>query len=176
LPAGSIEAAAFGDGSTLREAITGRITDEQWRADVVGRLSATCGRAAPVVVAEWSSAAGVVDAEVLAVVRSARKAGWRVGLLTNATTRLGADLSRLGLDGEFDVVLNSCELGVGKPAPAAFKAACRQLAVEPRRCVFVDDVVANVAAAAEVGMDAHVYRDAQSLADILGLTAFEPSM
>lgn len=167
---GSILEAAFGSGSTLLEAVTGRITDEQWRADVARRLEASCGAAAAqAVVADWSRSAGAVDAEVLAVLRAARADGWQVALLSNATTRLRDDLARLGLHDELDVVLNSSDLGACKPDHWIFEEACRLLAIDPRACVFVDDSPANVSAAADVGMDAHQYRDTRSLADLLGV-------
>jgi putative hydrolase of the HAD superfamily len=169
LPEGSIVAATFGDGSLLHEVVTGRISDEQWRGEVARRLAPLCGAAAEAVVAQWSQSAGAVDAAVLAVLRSARTAGWRVALVTNATTRLREDLSRLGLEHEFDVVVSSAELGIAKPDPDVFGAACRQLAVDPAACVFVDDTAANVAAAAAVGLDAHLYRGARSLAELLGV-------
>jgi hypothetical protein len=35
--------------------------------------------------------------------------------------------------------------------------------------VFVDDAAANVAAAVAAGMDAHLYQDALSLAELLGV-------
>jgi putative hydrolase of the HAD superfamily len=174
LPAGSILRAAFGGGSMLHEAVTGRITDQQWRANVATRLGDLCGAAAQLVIAEWSESPGVVDAEVLAVLRSARSDGWHVGLLTNATTRLRDDLTKLGLDDEFDLILNSAELGICKPDPGIFEEACRQLAAEPQACVFVDDAATNVTAAAAAGLNACRYQDAQSLAELLGVSTPGP--
>jgi putative hydrolase of the HAD superfamily len=167
LPAGSIGAAAFGAGSALQDALTGRVTDAEWRADVVRRLAPLCGTAAEAAVAEWSEYAGAVDAEVLAALRTARAAGWRVGLLTNATSRLRDDLRRLGLEHEFDAVVSSAELGLAKPDPEVFEAACRVLDVDPPECVFVDDAAANVAAAAAAGLDAHLYTASSDLAGLL---------
>ncbi|WP_126688207.1 HAD-IA family hydrolase [Nocardioides ferulae] len=170
LPAGSILRAAFGDGSMLHEAVTGRITDEQWRTDAATRLEDVCGASSRLAIAEWSESPGVVDRGVLTVLRSARGDGWHVGLLTNATTRLRDDLARLGIHDEFDVVLNSSELGICKPDPGIFEEACRQLAVEPEACVFVDDSATNVAAAAAAGLNARRYHDAQTLAQLLGVS------
>jgi putative hydrolase of the HAD superfamily len=169
LPTGSLARAAFGDAAALYAAVTGRVTDEEWRAGVAARLSDLCGPTAHRVVAEWSESPGAVDPAVLAVVRSARRSRWRVGLLTNATTRLPDDLGVLGLEGELDLVLNSSELGVAKPDPVVFEEACRRMEVHPSECAFVDDSATNVAAAAAVGLDAHHYRDPRSLAAFLGL-------
>jgi putative hydrolase of the HAD superfamily len=174
MPSGSIAAAAFGDGSSVRSVITGRITDAQWRADIAVRLAPVCGgsaEAAEAAVAEWSQSCGAVDLEVLEVVRSVRRQGWRVGLLTNATDRLAADLGRLGLLEELDVVINSSELGVAKPDPEAFRLACRVMDASPDDCVFVDDRWENVSAARSVGLEAHHFTGAGSLSEGLGAPA-----
>ncbi len=167
VPVGSVAAAAFGEDSALQQVVTGRITDEDWRADVVRRLEPLCGDSAPAVVAAWADSSGAVVPEVLSVVRRARETGWTVGLLTNATSRLGADLRLLELTDEFDVVLNSAELGVAKPDPVIFRLACERMQVAPHACVFVDDTEANVVAAARAGLDAHVFEDADALAELL---------
>lgn len=165
----SIATAAFGPGSALLDVVTGRLTDEEWRQDVVQRLVPWCGPSSEEVVEQWSASVGAVDTGVLAVVRAARRAGWRVGLLTNATDRLNADLRRLGLDHEVDVVANSSELGVAKPDARVYVAACQLLGVRPAECVFVDDSEANVMAAALVGLEAHVHRGVRELAELLGV-------
>jgi len=92
------------------------------------------------------------------VLRAARASGWQVGLLTNATDRLPGDLRRLGLDRELDVIVSSADLGVAKPDPEAFRAACDLMGMAPAMAMFVDDSAANVAAAATVGLDAHLHR------------------
>jgi putative hydrolase of the HAD superfamily len=170
LPMGSIASAAFGDQILLRRAITGQITDEDWRATVAERLAPLCRGSALAVVTEWSASSGAVDVDVLGVIRSARGSGWRIGVLTNATTRLRQDLIRLGLDEEFDIVVSSADLGVAKPDIAAFIAACSRLGADAQDCLFVDDSAVNVAAADKAGLSAHVFEDARQLADLLGVT------
>ena len=81
-------------------------------------------------VAEWQQHRGYVDEDVLAFVRDVRAAGRPVGLATNATDRLRADLDLLGLTGEFDHVLNSSELKIHKPAPEYFERAREALGVD----------------------------------------------
>ncbi|MBV9473703.1 MAG: HAD-IA family hydrolase, partial [Solirubrobacterales bacterium] len=46
----------------------------------------------------------------------------------------------------------SGEVGVRKPAPELYRVGARQLGVEPRACVFVDDLPFNLKPAAELGM------------------------
>ncbi len=166
LPAGAVGEVAFAP-ALLSAAVTGRISDERWRAQVVGELAGRFGRAAAVgAVARWSASVGEVDEEVLAVVRGLR-ARCRVGLLSNATTRLRGDLARLGLVVEVDEVFNTAELGVAKPDPEVFRVVCARLQVEPGQCGFVDDTAGHVAAAEAVGLVGHRYVSPAGLARFL---------
>lgn len=163
LPPGSLTAVAFGDTALLQEAITGRLDDAEWRAEIVSRLAGVHGHAAELVVQDWSEPTGEVVPEVLQIVRELRATGTKVGLLTNATTRLTEDLRRLDLDGELDVIVGTAGLGVAKPDHRAFRTACHELGARPEDCVFVDDTPRNVRAAAALRMRAHQFVDAPRL-------------
>jgi putative hydrolase of the HAD superfamily len=151
LPAGTLAATAFAP-PRLRPAITGECTDEQWRAAVAADLAATCGpdRAAAIV-ADWVALPGEVDPEVADVLTAARRR-MPVVLVSNATTRLEADLARLGIDELVDHVVSSARVGFAKPDPRIYHHAAGQTRAAPRRCLFVDDDAGNVAAARSVGM------------------------
>lgn len=152
----------FDDVSRLRRAVTGEITDEEWREQIARELEASFGPRGRRAVAQWSLPAGRVDDEVLHLLR--RERGRRtIALFSNATTRLDADLDRLRLSGEFDVVFNSSTLGLAKPADEAFVAVAETLDADPAECFFVDDSEANVRAAAGVGFRTHLYVDATHL-------------
>lgn len=75
----------------------------------------------------------------------------------------------------FDTILEAAVLGVLKPDPAAFRAAAAALGEHPRRCLFVDDLAANLDGAADVGMSTLLFdvRDAprsmNRVAERLGL-------
>jgi putative hydrolase of the HAD superfamily len=168
LPPGALRRAAFAP-DLLHPAITGRVTDEAWRRQIVARLRAEHPAAdAERAVAAWSAPAGAVDAAVLALVRACR-ARAPVVLLTNATSRLGADLARLGLGDAFDHVINSSAVGWIKPQPEVFAVALHAAGVPAAQALFVDDTAANVAAAAQLGLVAHHYRGAASLRQALAL-------
>ena len=92
---------------------------------------------------------------MLAFVREVRAAGIRVGLGTNATDLLDADLAALGLTEELDVIVNSSVVGVHKPGKEYFQAACEALATPPGRVLFVDDEDRAVAGARVAGLSAH---------------------
>lgn len=129
-----------------------------------------CGAAADAreLVARWSAATGRVDAEVVALLRAFRARG-PVVLVSNATTRLEVDLAALGLDGEFDAVVNTSRIGVAKPDPRVLDAAAERAGVAPGRCLFVDDTLGHVQAARAAGVRALHYRHAGQLRAALGL-------
>lgn len=52
----------------------------------------------------------------------------------------------------FDAIVEASRLGVHKPDPAAFRAAAAAIGERPERCLFVDDLEANVAGARRAGM------------------------
>ena len=80
-------------------------------------------------------------------VRTARAAGLRTGLLSNA-----GGCGRPEWPDLFDTVVLSGIAGVAKPDPEAFLLVADRLDVAPERCVFVDDLRRNVLGAAAVGM------------------------
>ncbi|AEV88190.1 haloacid dehalogenase [Actinoplanes sp. SE50] len=136
-PAALLETAMSWD--IYRPAMAGEITDEEWMRLVADRLPLEPAEAAAAV-AEWQPARlGEVDPDALEFVRGVRAAGRPVGLATNATDRLRADLDALGLTAEVDVVLSSWEMKVHKPAPEYFEQACQAIGVPPGQVLFVDD-------------------------------------
>ncbi|MEH1169881.1 HAD-IA family hydrolase [Micromonospora sp. CPCC 205539] len=141
----------------LQPVLTGQLSHADWVSSVADALTEPAGgpERARAAVEQWQRYRGEVDTEVLDVVREVRAAGVKVGLATNATDLLDADLAALGLVGELDVVVNSSTLGVHKPAPEYFAAACAALATPPARVLFVDDEDWAVRGARSAGLSAH---------------------
>ena len=83
------------------------------------------------------------------------------------TTRLRRDLHVLGIDEEFDVVFNTAELGVAKPAVEVFELVIARLDVSPTTTVFIDDMEENVAGARAAGLHATLHVDVASTAALL---------
>lgn len=52
----------------------------------------------------------------------------------------------------FDEVVESSVVGVRKPEPRFYEIACERLGVEPRECVFLDDLGINLKPAKAMGM------------------------
>jgi putative hydrolase of the HAD superfamily len=169
LPPGALIKAAF-TPDRLRPAITGEVSHESWMSGVAeavtGELRAA-GHADPEsageAVADWSAYRGEVVPEALDFVRQVRARGVRVGLATNATDWLDADLTKLGLAGEFDAVLNSSVVGHSKPAREFFRAGCLELRTVPKRVLFIDDEDRNVRGARATGLAALRYTGPESL-------------
>ncbi|HEY0530631.1 MAG TPA: HAD-IA family hydrolase [Actinoplanes sp.] len=151
-PAALLETAMEWD--VYRPAMAGELTHEEWMRVVAGRLPLDAADAASAV-AEWQAYRGEVDPDALAFVREVRAAGRKVGLATNATDLLPADLELLGLTGELDVVINSWDLKVHKPAPEYFQQACQLIGEQPKHVLFVDDDDRAVRGARAAGLAAY---------------------
>jgi putative hydrolase of the HAD superfamily len=158
LPSGSLTRTAL-DPALLIPAVTGRTTHARWVAEVAERIGADTGDAdaARAAVASWAGYRGEVDADVLAFVRAVRGERRPVALATNSTDRLDDDLATLGLAGEVDAVVSSRDLGVAKPHPDFFRAACAVLGLPAGRVLLLDDTERFVAGAREAGLLAHRY-------------------
>jgi putative hydrolase of the HAD superfamily len=89
-------------------------------------------------------------AEVLARLRRHAK----LALVTNGTSDLQRrKLALAGLDGYFDVVVASCDIGIGKPEPAIFEAALAALGVGAADAVMVgNDLNRDIEGAAAAGI------------------------
>ncbi|MGM1060311.1 HAD-IA family hydrolase [Saccharothrix sp. Mg75] len=151
LPRGTLARVSF---ALSVPAVTGRVTDAEWRAavrDQLVREGVPEDRAAAAVAA-WTRTGEVVP-EALELVRRVR-GRCRVALLSNATDRLPGDLSALGLNREVDAVVTSARLGVAKPSPEAFRRALRVLQHSASSTLFCDDNEQNAAAARTIGLDA----------------------
>jgi putative hydrolase of the HAD superfamily len=89
--------------------------------------------------------------DTLAELRTA----WRLAVVTNGLADVQArKVAALGLDRLVEAVVYATADGQpGKPSPRPFLEACRRLAVDPARAVFVgDDLSADIAGAAAVGL------------------------
>jgi HAD superfamily hydrolase (TIGR01509 family) len=156
LPPRTLTTIAFAP-ALLRPAITGQVSDESWRQQIVGQLAIQFpGCDAAAAVARWSAPAGAVDQQMVALLRRCRQRV-PVGLITNATSRLPRDLARLGLLGEFDAIINSSVVGAAKPERQIFWAALEALRVKPETTLYIDDSPGHVQAAAELGIISYVY-------------------
>ncbi len=129
----------------LIELETGRLDEDEFEP----RFAEILGVAAPGLIERIFAGSGPDDEMLLAVER-ARAQGVRTGLISNSwgTRRYDRQLlARL-----FDGVVISGEVGIRKPSPGIYALAAQAIRLEPRHCVFVDDLPFNLKPAAELGM------------------------
>ncbi|WP_415950025.1 HAD family hydrolase [Streptomyces sp. KLOTTS4A1] len=175
LAEGTLARAAFRT-ELLDAAVTGRLTDEQWREQVAADLAGACGgkEQAQALVGAWSAQTGRVDAEVMELLAAVRRVV-PVVLVSNATTRLEATLASHGLSDAFDSVVNTARVGAAKPDPRVFAEAARRARAEPNRCLFVDDTAGHVTAAREAGLTGLHYQHPGQLQEaVTGLLPSAP--
>jgi putative hydrolase of the HAD superfamily len=94
------------------------------------------------------------DDDAFALMRDARAAGRRVGVLSNDAYAIQ---SRAFFDArpafkDLDAFVDASDIGVGKPEPDAYRVAAEALGLATENVVFLDDAAENVEGARVVGM------------------------
>ncbi len=84
------------------------------------------------------------------LLRTVRTAGYRTCLLSNSWG--SGDYPRDVFPELFDAWVISAEVRMRKPEERIFRHAAELLGLAPEQCVFIDDIEANVEAAAAIGM------------------------
>lgn len=109
---------------------------------------------------------------VVAAIRSLR-GRYRVAMLTNAFPEHADSLRRRhGFDPrtEFDLYVNSAEVGLAKPDPAIYQLTLDRLGARPEETIFIDDHIRNTDAARLLGIHIIVCADVETaLADLAAL-------
>lgn len=161
------EQLGLGTGATYRtlfardlldDVTSGRSTFARWTQLATDRFVGQ-GVARPVaeeVVARWVAYRGNPVPDTVALIEDLTQRGRECFVFTNGTDNVPAELRQIGLDHLVDRVINSAVLGVGKPDPAAYRAAHAHLEsrlgpIDPAAVVFTDDREPNVAGAREFG-------------------------
>lgn len=102
--------------------------------------------------------------DMLGLVVRARRAGLRTALLSNSWGDHYPDALFQGL---FDAVVISGRVGMRKPEERIFLLTARELGLDPRQCVMVDDLPHNVHAAVAAGMVGVLHRSYERTAEEL---------
>lgn len=91
----------------------------------------------------------------LEIIEELRAAGYPLHALTNwSAEKFGAALERFPFRAWFGTVVVSGEEGVCKPEPALFEILLERVGRRAEECVFIDDALVNVRAAAALGFQA----------------------
>lgn len=122
-------------------------------------------------VSYWFNTDAHPDEKVFTHIQHLRDAGMKVYLASDQE-RYRAEYMQLTLD--FDNRLDGCffsyKLGCKKSEPAFFEQVIKELDVDPKQIIFLDDDQTNVDVAAEFGIDARHYT---SLDDLLMISQNE---
>jgi epoxide hydrolase-like predicted phosphatase len=106
---------------------------------------------------------GKLDDEVLKVVRELRKGGYKVALLTNCTAEALEYIKNHQIDGDFDDMILSYQVGITKPDLRIYKLALEKLGVGAGEAIFIDDKAENNDAAENIGIKSILFTSADDL-------------
>ncbi len=117
----------------------------------------------------WFAKDSKIDRDVIALVNGWRASGRKAFIATlQEHERARHVWETLGLSQHFDGLFYSAALGAAKPDPEFFHLVQQQLPVSgPAEILFLDDRAENVAAAAALGWQARIYREADDLRSAL---------
>ncbi len=106
---------------------------------------------------------------VACITNNVKNAGTGPGMASNAErAHAVADVMSL-----FDIVIESSKVGIRKPNPEIYKIACREMKVEPKDAVFLDDLGINLKPARALGMSTiKVLTADQAISDLESLLGF----
>lgn len=126
---------------------------------------------------------GQLRPRMVAALKACKAAGYKVGCITNNVVSehspgqdegqkmAGAMAQVMPL---FDAIIESSKAGVRKPDPRIYLMMCDLLAVQPDRCVYLDDLGINCKPAAGLGMKAIKVVDVdQTLAELSAATGLD---
>ncbi len=81
----------------------------------------------------------MIEPAVLALLGRLRQRGFKLALISNASTAEVRAWPQSPLQTLFDVVVFSCECGSKKPEPHIYQQALQQLALDAGECIFIGD-------------------------------------
>lgn len=151
----------------LNDAITGKSTDEEWRQSIVNNLTKfTDQKSARAAVDLWSNFSGELNVNTYQLIKSLG-GKYKLGLITNATTRLPQDLEALGIESTFQIIFNSSRIGFFKPDPRIFEYALKSFEVKASESVFIDDSRSHIESANALGFKTHHYQSYEDFVEFI---------
>ena len=112
----------------------------------------------------WPEMLGGCFPETLEIMRRLRRKGIPIYALSNwAVETFPSTRDQFPFLDEFDGILLSGQVGVGKPDPAIFRLFLERFGLTAESTVFIDDSPANVAVARSLGIQALLFKDAAQI-------------
>jgi 2-haloacid dehalogenase len=144
-------------GRTWREAVDALIARHPDRRDLIVAYDE-----------RWPEMLGGPIDGTVEVLADLRHIGIRLAALSNwSAEKFPIARERFGFLDWFETVVVSGEVGIAKPDPRIFRHLLELTGLEAASTVYVDDVTANVAVAADLGMMALRFQDPATLRDDL---------
>ncbi len=150
----------------LHELETGALPEPEFFALLGSQLTTELGR--PVDLADFSDRYWAVlkpNHGLIEHLRGVRRAGYRMGLLTNNVLEWAPHWrAMLPVEELFDDVVDSAVVGMRKPDPRIYALTAERLGVDPGEIVFLDDLESNCVAARDAGWSAIRFEETTQVA------------
>ena len=146
----------------------GTITREELVLKVVSMIGRVYQKKVEEVIWNWPSYIDIYR-EVFPVLSELKKKGHRIFLLSN-TSKVFYDLLEEQLSPLkelLDGFVLSCDIKAIKPDLAMFKEILDKYQLDPRNCVFLDDIEDNTIAAEKLGIKSYQVKKRSDVVDIL---------
>lgn len=146
----------------------GTMTRQELVLKVVSMIGSTYQKKVEEVIWNWPSYIDIYT-EVFPVLLELKKKGHRIFVLSN-TSKVFYDLLKEQLSPLkelLDGFVLSCDIKAIKPDLAMFKEILDKYQLEPRNCVFLDDIEDNTNAAEKLGIKAYQVKKRNDVVDIL---------
>jgi putative hydrolase of the HAD superfamily len=108
------------------------------------------------------------NTEMIELMRELKARGLRMAMLTNNVREWEAMWrAMLPVDEIFETVVDSAFVACRKPEPRIYEITLERLGLPAESCLFIDDILVNVAGAEALGLNAVQFRDnEQAIAEI----------
>lgn len=104
-----------------------------------------------------------VNTSMLSLVDRLHNAGYKTGLLSNATAEVAGKIKQLGIAHHFDSFLFSIDIGLQKPDCLAFNKLADSLQVKVQELVFIDDAEKSLINATTCGFTPILFKSQTQL-------------
>lgn len=104
-----------------------------------------------------------ISEDMLEYVRSIKAKGIKVAVLSNNIVPYVEVIKQRDGYKDFDIVINSCEVGCSKPDEEIYILTLNKLGLKPEEVLFVDDRKENIDTAAKIGMNVELVTEEEKL-------------
>ncbi len=111
---------------------------------------------------KWHSSKKL-NTELLSWFPILKQQGFKIGILSNATTKRKEDLETKGVYNLIDTAIISADIGFQKPHKEAFDVLFQRLNVLPEETIFIDDAQKSLEKAREIGYHPILFKNNDQL-------------